>query len=90
MARHDELTQARVTGNRDRYLARVLTDGRRAEDLQEFLNDWMEVEKQKALEELAASKTPQDIQASYQAAIRFYQYMNGIIVQAKGARRKGE
>lgn len=90
MDRHSELIKDRFDGKRDKYLARVLSDGRRAEDLEEFIKDWMQTEKEKAITALEGLNTPFDAQHDYKAALRLYQYLMGVIAQAKGARTKGE
>lgn len=89
-SRHNELTKDLFDGKRDKYLARVLSDGRRAEDLEEFMQDWMQTEKEKALDALEEDDTPNTAQSNYKAAIRLYQYLKNVIAQAKSARTKGE
>lgn len=76
-----------------RYLADLLTKGQQAEDLKSFLDDWLRIEEQTALKDLdSPTKSADDVKRDYQAAMRLYHYMTGIIEIAKQKRsnQKGE
>ncbi len=75
-----------------RYLADIITKGQQAENLKNFIDDWLKIEEQTALKGLdSPTKTADDVKSDYRAAMRLYHYMTGIIDIAKQKRnQKGE
>lgn len=75
-----------------RYLADIITKGQQAENLKNFIDDWLKIEEQTALKDLdSPTKPADDVKSDYRAAMRLYHYMTGIIDIAKQKRnQKGE
>jgi hypothetical protein len=61
----------------------LLRQGSRAEDLQEFMSDFMKTEELRTLTCLSRNEYDADsVKRDYQASIRLYTYLSGIITEA--------
>lgn len=65
------------------YLAKILERGTRAEDLQEFLEEFMDIEKSDVLSRLDSAADSYELQQEYKASMRLYTYLSRIITAAK-------
>ena len=80
----------RTLNDKDREirLAKTLERGQRADDLKEFMDEFLKDEERTALERLNTREDSDDIQRDYQAALRVYAHINQIIATAKNRRHK--
>lgn len=74
--------------DRELRLAKTLERGQRADDLKEFVDEFLKDEERTALERLNTPEDSDDIKRDYQAALRVCAYINQIIATAKSRRHK--
>lgn len=71
-----------------REAAAALRKGTRAEDLQEFMDEWLKLEKERAVDELLnSSRDPSFIRADLQADIRIAGRIKALINESRRAGR---
>lgn len=76
---------------REKRLQEMVKKGDRADTLSEFISDFVESEKERALNDLLkTARPPETVKAELKATMRFVEYINGIIQYGKLAKMKLE